>query len=74
MEPSIEIWDLDIVCEAWILLISYKFLKSLIIRLLQNLLQFSCSQIDEVQPSVVLGGVAEEKKKKKGKKVCYYIL
>ncbi|XP_058006041.1 uncharacterized WD repeat-containing protein C17D11.16 isoform X2 [Hevea brasiliensis] len=38
MEPSIEIWDLDI--------------------------------IDEVQPSVVLGGVAEEKmkKKKKGKK------
>ncbi|EEF40789.1 periodic tryptophan protein 1 homolog [Ricinus communis] len=36
MEPSIEIWDLDIV--------------------------------DEVQPSVVLGGVAEKKKKKKGKK------
>ncbi|XP_022134698.1 uncharacterized WD repeat-containing protein C17D11.16 [Momordica charantia] len=36
MEPSIEIWDLDI--------------------------------IDEVQPSVVLGGIAEKKKKKKGKK------
>ncbi|GFZ19666.1 transducin/WD40 repeat-like superfamily protein [Actinidia rufa] len=36
MEPSIEIWDLDI--------------------------------MDEVQPAVVLGGVAEKKKKKKGKK------
>ncbi|XP_057461568.1 uncharacterized protein LOC130751868 [Actinidia eriantha] len=36
MEPSIEIWDLDI--------------------------------MDEVQPLVVLGGVAEKKKKKKGRK------
>ncbi|KAK9284757.1 hypothetical protein L1049_023934 [Liquidambar formosana] len=36
MEPSIEIWDLDI--------------------------------IDEVQPLLVLGGIAEKKKKKKGKK------
>ncbi|KAM6554390.1 hypothetical protein CsatB_015152 [Cannabis sativa] len=37
MEPSIEIWDLDI--------------------------------IDEVQPCMVLGGIAEKKKKKKGKKI-----
>ncbi|EXC30776.1 Periodic tryptophan protein 1-like protein [Morus notabilis] len=36
MEPSVEIWDLDI--------------------------------IDEVQPCMVLGGIAEKKKKKKGKK------
>ena len=31
---------------------------------------FLCSQIDEVQPCVVLGGIAEKKKKGKGKKVC----
>ncbi|KAF7121280.1 hypothetical protein RHSIM_Rhsim13G0025400 [Rhododendron simsii] len=45
MEPAIEIWDLDIVCELWTLIF-----------------------MDEVQPSVVLGGIVEKKKKKKGGK------
>ena len=34
----------------------------------EYLVIFLCSQIDEVQPCVVLGGF--EEKKKKGKKVC----
>lgn len=35
---------------------------------------FFCSQIDEVEPCVVLGGKEESKKGKKGKKVCYTFL
>lgn len=38
----------------------------------EYLLIFICSQIDAVQPCVVLGGL--EEKKKKGKKVCHAFL
>lgn len=61
-EPTIEIWDLDIVC---CLLIVDSLIYEGVIVFLRMFLSF---QIDEVQPCVVLGGIAE-KKKKKGKKV-----
>ncbi|KAL4373014.1 hypothetical protein AHAS_Ahas05G0039400 [Arachis hypogaea] len=57
MEPSIEIWDLDVVSE-------YEYKATFI----EYLLSFLYSQIDVVQPCMVLGGILE--KKKKGKKVC----
>ena len=67
MEPAIEIWDLDIVCGT-----SHKITNTLTF-LGRDCFRisyiFCCSQIDEVQPAVVLGGIEEKKNKKKGKKV-----
>lgn len=67
MDPSIEIWDLDIVSLSNMIRVC-----EFVDEGLRILIDF---QIEEVQPSVVLGGIDEEKmmkkkKKKKGKKVC----
>ena len=67
MEPAIEIWDLDIVCGTSHKITIHWLLKAGIV--LESLNILCCSQIDEVQPAVVLGGIKEKKKKKKGKKV-----